>query len=51
MLAYPQLSKKTVELILLFAIIVRLEHTKKYALPETTRSDEEEVAWLFFQFR
>ena len=49
MLAYPQVAKKSFKLIFLVAIIVRVEHTEKYALSETARADEEEVTWLFLQ--
>ena len=44
MLAYPQISKKTLELMALRTVIVRIEHTQEYALTKTTRTDEEEIA-------
>ena len=51
MLAYPQISKKTLELVALRTVIVRIEHTQEYALTKTTRADEEEIARLLLQLR
>ena len=51
MLRYPQISKKTLELMALRTVIVRIEHTQEYALTKTTRADEEEIARLLLQLR
>ena len=51
MLSYPQISKKTLELMALRTVIVRIEHTQEYALTKTTRTDEEEIARLLLQLR
>ena len=51
MLPYPQIAKKLLEIIALRTVIIRVEHTEEYALTETTRTDEEEVAWLLLQLR
>ena len=49
MLSYPELSKKWLKLITLVTVIVRVEHTQKYALAKATRTDEEEVTGLLLQ--
>ena len=50
MLAYPKVAKQVLEFVLLLTVIVRVEHTKEYALSETAWSDEKEVARLFLNF-
>ena len=49
MLTYPQVTEKLFETLLLATVIVRVEHTKKYALSKTTGTDEEEIARLLLQ--
>ena len=49
MLPYPQITEEFFETLLLVTVIVRVEHTEKYALSKTTGTDEEEIAWLLLQ--
>ena len=49
MLAYPQITEEFFETLLLVTVIVRVEHTKKYALSKTPGTDEEEIARLLLQ--
>lgn len=49
MLAYPQVAKPLLELVLRATIIVRMEHTEEDALSETAWTYEEEVVCFLFQ--
>ena len=49
MLPYPQTTEEFFETLLLVTVIVRVEHTEKYALSKTTGTDEEEIARLLLQ--
>ena len=49
--ANPQAAEQGLETVLLIAVVVGVEHAKEYALSEATRTDEEQVVWLFLQFR
>ena len=49
MLPYPQMTKEFFETLLLVTVIVRVKHTKKYALSKTTGTNEEEIARLLLQ--
>ena len=45
--ANPQAAEQGLETVLLIAVVVGVEHAKEYALSEATRTDEEQVVWLF----
>ena len=49
MLAYPEIAKPLLELILGMTIVIGMEHAQKDALSKTTRSDEDEVTCLLLQ--
>ena len=49
MLPYAQTTEELFETLLLITVIVRVEHTEKQALSQTTGTDEEEIARLLLQ--
>ena len=45
----PERAEQFFKLILLGLVVVRLEHTQQQTLAETARTDEHEIAGMFFQ--